>query len=80
MGDFNHDLDQLHGWEILKSAGWKDAQDVACELCGREHTTTYRETSITDHILLSPEMLPFLEKVDTWPWFADHACSTGRST
>ena len=74
MGDFNHDLDQLQGiqgWATLQAAGWKDAQDLACEKWGREHTMTYRDSSITDHILISPEMIPYVEEVCSWN--ADHA-------
>ena len=57
VGDFNHDLDALRGWEVLQRAGWKDAQDLAYEWWGQEHCMTYRSASITDHVLLSPEMV-----------------------
>lgn len=32
---------------------------------------TYRCSSITDHVLLSPEMIPLLTDVKCWNWFAD---------
>ena len=34
---------------------------------------TFRDASITDHILVSPELVPLLLEVKTWDWFADHA-------
>lgn len=72
MGDFNHDLALLRGWEVLQRAGWKDAQELAYELWGQECLMTFREASITDHVLLSPEMVPMVTKVQGWKWFADH--------
>ena len=73
VGDFNHDLDALRGWEVLQHAGWKDAQDLAYEWWGQEHCMTYRSSSITDHVLLSPEMVPLVKDVKCWNWFADHS-------
>ena len=73
VGDFNHDLDALRGWEVLQRAGWKDAQDLAYEWWGREHCMTYRSASITDHVLLSPEMISLVADVQCWDWFADHS-------
>ena len=67
-----HDLDDLRGWNVLKDIGWKDAQDVAWELWGQEHMMTFRDTTITDHILLSPELIPLLREVQGWHYFADH--------
>ena len=72
MGDFNHDLDSLRGWQILKTAGWVDLQEYANEHWDRTPTMTFRAASITDHILLSPELVPMLREVRTWDWFADH--------
>ena len=73
VGDFNHDLDALRGWEVLQRAGWKDAQDLAYEWWGQEHCMTYRSASITDHVLLSPEMVSLVTEVNCWNWFADHS-------
>jgi hypothetical protein len=72
VGDFNHDLALLRGWEVLQRAGWKDAQELAQELWGQECQMTYRDASITDHVLLSPEIVPLVTKVQGWRWFADH--------
>ena len=71
-GDFNHPLTDLRRWEVLKRAGWKDAQELAHELWGQEPFMTFRDSTITDHTLLSPELTPFVTKVQGWNWFADH--------
>jgi len=73
VGDFNHDLDALRGWAVLRHAGWRDAQELAHEWWGQEFSMTYRNSSITDHVLLSPELVPLLTAVKCWNWFADHA-------
>ena len=49
LGDFNHDLCTLRGWEILQAEGWIDAQDYAWQRWGKEPEMTFRESSITDH-------------------------------
>ena len=72
MGDFKHDLDALRGWEVLQRAGWRDAQQLAHELWGQEYCMTYRDSSITDHVLVSPELIPLTVEVKCWNWFADH--------
>ena len=72
LGDFNHDLDALRGWEVLQRAGWRDVQQLAHELWGQDYCMTYRDSSITDHVLISPELIPLLVEVRCWNWFADH--------
>ena len=72
-GDFNHPLSDLRGWEVLKQAGWRDSQELAHELWGQDPIMTFRESTITDFILLSPELVQFVTKVQGWNWFADHA-------
>ena len=72
VGDFNHDLSTLRGWEVLQRAGWKDAQGLAHELWDQDYCMTYRNSSITDHILLSPELVVLVKEVKSWNWFADH--------
>ena len=73
MGDFNHPLEDLEGWQILQEQGWKDSQDLANELWGQEYKYTCKGRTITDHILLSPELIRLVRAVETWEWFADHA-------
>eukprot|EP00435_Cladocopium_sp_Y103_P028919 s1865_g7.t1 len=73
LGDLNHNLEDLTGWATLQALGWVDIQDYAAEHWGREHTMTFRNSSITDHILVSPELLPLVRRVQSWSWFADHA-------
>ena len=72
VGDFNHDLELLRGWEVLQRAGWRDAQEIAHELWGQEYQMTYRDSTITDHILISPELVPFVTGFQGWKMFADH--------
>lgn len=72
VGDFNHDLSTLRGWEVLQRAGWKDAQGLAHELWDQDYCMTYRNSSITNHILLSPELVVLVKEVKSWNWFADH--------
>eukprot|EP00435_Cladocopium_sp_Y103_P046759 s1838_g13.t1 len=73
MGDLNHELPALEGWATLQAEGWVDIQDYAAEHWNREHTMTFRQATITDHILVSPELIPFLQRVQTWDWFSDHS-------
>jgi len=72
LGDFNHDLEALRGWEVLQRAGWRDVQQLAHELWGQDYRMTYRDSSITDHVLVSPELIPYIVEVRCWSWFADH--------
>ena len=53
-GDFNHDLQDLRGWAMLQQLGWQDAQALAADRWGQEYFMTFRDSSITDHVLLSP--------------------------
>ena len=72
-GDFNHQLDTLHGWRILQGLGWRDSQELAHELWDQEYLQTCKGRTITDHVLLSPEMIHMMREVRTFEWFADHA-------
>ena len=73
LGDFNHSLADIAGWKVLQEMGWKDSQDLANELWGQEYKQTCKGKTITDHILLSPELACLVREVETWDWFADHA-------
>ena len=73
MGDFNHDLEQLRGWEVMQQSGWRDSQDLANELWGQDYLHTCKGRTITDHILISPELISLLREVRTWDWFTDHS-------
>ena len=72
-GDFNHDLDSLRGWEVLQSLGWRDSQDLANERWQQDYLMTCKGKTITDHVLLSPELVNLVEEVKTFEWFTDHA-------
>eukprot|EP00435_Cladocopium_sp_Y103_P068262 s345_g31.t1 len=63
------------GWEVLSRLGWRDAQDLAHELWGEEYVMNFGKASITDHVLISPELIPLVRDVHCWSWFADHAAS-----
>ena len=80
MGDLNHGLHDLRGFSALLDLGWKDAQDVANERWGQEYLFTCKGTTITDHILLSPELVTMMQEVKTFDWFADHSALGIRLT
>ena len=73
MGDFNHALQDIEGWKVLQDLGWKDSQDLANELWNQEHRFTCKGRTITDHVLISPELVKLVREVNTWEWFADHS-------
>ena len=50
MGDFNHELDTLRLWQILKAAGWIDLQEYAYEHWDRTPTMTFREARAGTHV------------------------------
>ena len=79
-GDFNHPLDSLHGWRILQGLGWRDIQELAHEMWEQEYLQTCKGRTITDHVLLSPEMLHMIKEVSTFDWFADHAALGAKLT
>eukprot|EP00435_Cladocopium_sp_Y103_P029701 s203_g7.t1 len=54
---------ELRGWGVLQRAGWKEAQALAHELWGQDYAMTFRNSTSTDHVLLSPELLPFVTAV-----------------
>ena len=72
-GDFNREEKLLDGIEIWKQQGWVDAQTYASEQWGREICATCKGKTVRDHIWLSPEFLPHIQKVQVWPVFADHS-------
>lgn len=72
-GDFNHEEKFLDSIEIWKQQGWVDAQTYASEQWGREICATCKGKTVRDHIWLSPEFLPYIQKVQIWPVFADHS-------
>lgn len=72
-GDFNHEEKLLDSIEIWKQQGWVDAQTYASERWGREICATCKGKTVRDHIWLSPEFLPYIQKVQVRPVFADHS-------
>eukprot|EP00438_Fugacium_kawagutii_P023955 Skav232717 [mRNA] locus=scaffold4051:89627:96304:+ [translate_table: standard] len=76
-GDFNHDLHHLPALQVLFDQGWRDLQHLAFERHGRAFTYTCKGSTITDHILLSPELVSRFVRADSWDVFADHAALGG---
>lgn len=74
MGDFNaHDIHSISAIDIWKSHGWVEIQDWAWTHHHRPHTHTSRGDNAVDYVFVSPELLPLLREVNSWPLFADHA-------
>eukprot|EP00438_Fugacium_kawagutii_P033744 Skav209660 [mRNA] locus=scaffold2126:122984:134587:- [translate_table: standard] len=76
-GDFNHALEALPALQVLFDMGWRDLQHLAFERTGRAFTNTCKGATITDFVLISPELAPLFQRVDTWDAFADHAALAG---
>ncbi len=72
MGDFNQLEGQLSSIESLKSMGWKEVQLLAKERTQREISKTCKSTTTKDFIWISPELVPYFEKVETKSMYSDH--------
>ena len=77
-GDFNVIQDSLPSFDILRRAGFRDAQDVAFAKWGQPIVPTCKQTTRKDFLYLSPELQELLLAVhvtsDVWP---DHAILKG---
>ena len=73
MGDFNQeeDLPQMTLWRRL---GWKEVQDIYEEMTGHPVQCTCKQSTRKDHLWISPELQPYLQRVEVLNhFFPDHA-------
>lgn len=70
VGDFNHPEIQLLA--IMKSYGWQDIQELGFPCGIWNPVPTCRGATTIDYVLISPELVPYFQKVQSWPWFVDH--------
>ena len=78
-GDFNVESDSLPAFAILRSAGFKDVQEVAAERWAISPQFTCKGKTRKDFLFISPELQNLLLQVDVlqdvWP---DHAVLTAK--
>ena len=72
LGDFNHAIEDLEQCSLWSSLGWQDLQTFAATLWQREPVPTCKHSTFRDFIWASPEVLPWLAKVETRDIFQEH--------
>ena len=70
--DFNCKVEESPSVNIWKAHGWLDVQEWAFQHHGRIPTMTSKQSTILDHVFISPELVTYLREVSAWPVFADH--------
>ena len=78
-GDFNLGPDTVPAFQILRSAGFRDIQELARERWGKSVEPTSKQRTLRDYCFVSPELQRLLVDVkvthDIWP---DHAVLEGH--
>ena len=78
-GDFNKDPQALATFDVWRAAGWVEAQEYAEANWGRPRIPTSKGSAFSDHLWLSPELVPFMKQVEVFEEvFVDHAALGAR--
>lgn len=74
MGDWNLANQDVDFAEMWREYGFFDAQEYAHHRWGQEIQVTCKDKSVKDHIWLSKDFIPWMQRVTVDnTWFADHA-------
>ena len=72
-GDMNLPADALEVFSHWRSLGWEEVQAYGLSALQRQPTPTCKSSTAPDHIWASPELLPWISKVEVLEEvFADH--------
>lgn len=64
IGDFNHDLNELDSWTLLKDAGFIDSITVYDHIYGEKMPSTYQEATCRDIAIFSNELSHTITGID----------------
>ena len=72
VGDLNHPSDTLQALELMKAHGWRDVQEWGQSHGSWDPQPTCKGSTTIDFVMISPELVPVMRKVESWPLFSDH--------
>lgn len=78
-GDWNILVDSVPVFDVLHAAGFRDLQELACEMWGQPIVNTCKNATRKDFCFVSRELQALLRKVEVQPdVFPDHAVIWGE--